>query len=107
MSKQTASVSVSAAADQTRVVKKSKNLMKLDVVGVKIGRESRRVRFVAQNKRGGIVICRTKGLPPIRVRCIVLGHRDEFWATVRGTDEVAIAKSPMQAFARGVKQFWA
>lgn len=95
---------VSEAAANTKIVKRTKNVMKLDVGSVKLAGELRKVRFIAKNTKGGVVICRTKGQPPIRVR--QLGA--VFSAFIRGAtdDEIPTAKTPDQAFARGVKAFW-
>jgi hypothetical protein len=99
-------VATSEAAANTKIVKRTKNLMKLDVSRVKVAGELRKIRFVAKNKHGGVVIARTRGLPPMRIRCVMLRHRDEFWVTIRGNEGAAIATTPDKAFARGVKAFW-
>lgn len=102
MTKQSVSA-VSAAADNTRVLKRTKNVIKLVVSGVKIAGEIRKVKFAARNERGGFVVCRTAGHPPIRVRDNGMGG---FVASVRGETGVK-AKTPDQVFARAVKSFWA
>lgn len=100
---------VSAAVDNTRVLKRTKNVIKLVVTGVKINGEPQKVKFAARNERGGFVVCRAKGVTPFRIRCERDAKgREVFYAGTRGrgTDAYS-AKTPQKAFAIGVQQFWA
>lgn len=98
---------VSEAADNTRVLKQTKNIMKLVVRNVKFSTGFQNVKFIAKNQRGGVVICRTKGQPPIRVKFCDAYKKPHFEASIRGNSVVPIGKTPNQAFARAVKEFWA
>lgn len=107
MTKKQATAAVSSAADNTRVLKRTKNVIKLVVTGVKINGEIRKVKFAARNERGGFVVCRTAGKAPIRVRAWSDGRGITYDASVRGNSVCESAKDPSKAFALGVKAFWA
>lgn len=95
------STTVSSAAANTRVISATKTVMKLVVAGVRIAGEKRKVKFIARN---GMVVCRSMGMPKFVVREREVGG---FIASCRATKESVTAPTPEQAFARGVKGFWA
>jgi hypothetical protein len=96
-------VQVSEAAANTRVLKRTKRLMKLEVVGVKFAGAEHKVRFIA-NAIKNVVIARCKGQKPMR---ITLADSGKFAVRVRGDQMVLAAPTPQQAFAKGVRGFWA
>ena len=103
MTKQT----VSVASPNTRVLSKTKNLLKLVVDGVKIAGEVTRVKFVARTDKGGLVVCRTKGQKPFRIQAETNAKgKTTYYARMRGGFECS-ANTPNKAFARGTNEFWA
>ena len=97
---------VSEASVNTRVLKRTKKLMKLVVSGVKISGVTRKVKFVARADKG-IVVCRLPGSPALRIGREVNGRGNELFTCRVGREVIGTKKTPQKAFAMGVAQMWA
>jgi len=84
-----------------------RNTLKIVVRRVRIAGESRTVKFTARPVRGGVVMCRSRGLPKFRITATEVRGKTVYMARAKNLDGEVSAKSPDRAFARGVKEFWA
>lgn len=96
---------VSEASVNTRIVKRTKKLIKLVVSGVKFGGSQHKVNFVARADKG-FVVARTPGAPALRIGREVNAKGKESFTCRIGREVVGSKKTPQQAFAMGVQNFW-
>lgn len=99
-------IQLSPAAENTRVLKRTKKVIKLVVDGVKISGVTRKVKFVARADKG-IVVCRLPGYPALRIGREVNGKGHESFTCRVGRESIGTKKTPQKAFAMGVAQMWA
>lgn len=109
MSARTAARSIRSAArnvkSNARATRASAPL-KIVVRNVLVGDEARTVRFIARPVRSGLVVCRTRGLPKLRIMSSDGGRSFEVECPKHGAISVP-GRNPAKAFAAGVREFWA